>query len=44
MISIRVPKILREGKVLVAKYYRHPHIHKLNSADKKTQFFKKKLL
>ena len=27
--------------VLVTKYYRHPYFHKLNSTDKKTQFFKK---
>ena len=34
--------ILREVKLLVAKYYRHPYFCKLNSADKKTQFFKKR--
>ena len=33
------PYKLREVKVLVVKYYRHPYIHKLNSADKETQFF-----
>ena len=34
--------MLRENKVLVTKYYRHPNIHKFNSADKEAQFFKKK--
>ena len=36
MINTRVPQILREVKLLVRKYYRHPYIYKLNSADKET--------
>ena len=35
--------MLREVKVFVTKYYRHPYIHKLYSAGKQTQFFKKKV-
>ena len=36
MINIRVPYILREVKVLVTKYYRHPYVYKLKSIDKET--------
>ena len=36
MINIRAPYILREVKVLVTKYYRHPYIYRSNSTDKET--------
>ena len=38
MVNIWVPSILREVKVFVTKYYRHPYIHKLNSADKEQKY------
>ena len=41
MVDIRMPWILREVKGLATKCYKHPYIQTWNSADKKTQFFKK---
>ena len=38
MVNIWVPSILREVKVLVTKYYRHPYIHKLNFTDKEQKY------